>query len=587
MHYSDIEQTHAPIIPYGGVVMKGVFFMARKKKDTLEGLKAVIYARYSSNSQTEQSIEGQLRACYDYAEKHNMTVVGTYIDRAISGKTDKRDEFQKMIKDSDKKPFDVIICYKMDRFSRNKYDSAIYKARLKKNGVLLRYAAESIPEGPEGIILESLLEGMAEYYSEELSQKINRGLQESALKCKHTGGPPPLGYLVTEEKKLAINDTTAPLVQKIFAMYDAGNTVVDICKELTAMNTKTGIGNAWNKNSLRNILKNEKYIGVYEARGVRVEGGVPAIVELDIFLRVQERIKANRRAPAAGQSVKADFLLTGKLYCGKCQQGMLGVSGTSKQGKAHYYYACGNKRRHKSCDKKDVRKDWLENFVVTETVRHMLQPDKVNIIAKRCVEIHTREMSQDRELAYLKGQLAETTKALDNVMAAIEQGIINKTTKSRMVELEEAKDKLEFEIGLCSVRQPKLEEKHVKYMLSQFIRETDAEIEEYNRDIIETFISAIYLFDDKLIVTYNLTNENSELDSSELSFLQSLECDSNGVFTGSPLEQLSGAEGSRTPVRKLIDKDFYHHSRFICAGLYPRWFPWLAASLHAKNLGSF
>ena len=403
---------------------------------------------------------------------------------------------------------------------------------------------------------------MAEYYSEELSQKITRGLHESALKCKHTGGPPPLGYLVTEEKKYAINEITAPLVIKIFTMYDAGTPVVEICNELTAMNTKTAIGGAWNKNSLRAILKNEKYIGVYEARGVRVEGGVPAIVDVELFQRVQVRIDANRRAPAAGQS-KIDFLLTGKLYCGKCQQGMLGISGTSKQGTKHYYYACGNKRRYKTCDKKDVRKEYLENYVVTETVRHMLQPDKISVIAKRCVEVHTREMAQDREMAYLKGQLADTEKALNNLMAAIEAGIISKTTKARLAELEEAKEKLEFEVGLCGVKQPKLTEKQVAYLLSQFVRETDAPLEEYNQDVIDTFISAVYVFDDKLIITYNLTNENSELDSSELSFLYSLECDSNGVFECSPLEHSHGDEGSRTPVRRLIYKDFSHHSWFI------------------------
>ena len=264
---------------------------------SLEGLKAVIYARYSSSSQTEQSIEGQIRACREYAEKHKMIIVSEYIDRAISGKTDERAQFQKMLKDSDKKMFSVVLCYKMDRFSRNRYDSAIHKARLKKNGVIIRYAAEHIPDGPEGIILESLLEGMAEYYSDELSQKVQRGKHESALKCKHLGGPPPLGYYVDGDKKYSIDENTAPLVTRIFTMYDEGMRVVDICNELNAMNTKTAINGKWNKNSLHKILKNEKYIGIYVGCGLRIEKGVPAIVDIEIFERVQVRIEANLRKP--------------------------------------------------------------------------------------------------------------------------------------------------------------------------------------------------------------------------------------------------------------------------------------------------
>ena len=528
--------------------------------EKLHGLKAVIYARYSSNNQSEQSIEGQLRVCQEFAEKHKMTVVGHYIDRAISGTTDEREEFQRMLKDSDRKLFGAVICYKMDRFSRNRYDSAIYKARLKKNGVKICYAAEAIPDGPEGIILESLLEGMAEYYSEELSQKIRRGQRESALKCKHMGGKPPLGYKVTDEKKYILCEVTAPLVVKIFNMYDTGIPVIDICNELTAMNTKTGIGGIWNKNSLRKILKNQKYIGIYEAKGVRVEGGVPSIVDIELFKRVQERVEINRKAPAKGQSEKADFLLTGKLYCGKCQQGMLGISGKSKSGKVHYYYTCGNKWRHKTCDKKNVRKDWLENFVVTETVKHILQPDKINIIAQRCVEIHKKEMSDDRELTYLKNQLAETQKALNNLMTAIEQGIITKSTKARLAELETATEKLEFEINLQTTRQPQLTERHIIFMLSQFLRETDAEIEEYNRDVIEAFIDKVYLYDDKIITTYNLTKENSELDSTELALV--CDADLKGFSECSTLEHLHGGEESRTPVREPVHEDFFHHSQF-------------------------
>ena len=122
-------------------------------------MKAVIYARYSSDNQREESIEGQLRECMEFAEKSGITVIGNYIDRALSAKTDNRPEFQKMIKDSYRKVFDSVIVWKVDRFARNRYDSAYYKNILKKNGVKVISAKEHIGEGSEGIILEAMLEG--------------------------------------------------------------------------------------------------------------------------------------------------------------------------------------------------------------------------------------------------------------------------------------------------------------------------------------------------------------------------------------------------------------------------------------------
>ena len=159
-------------------------------------MKAVIYARYSSDSQREESVEGQIRECTEYAKHNGITIVGTYIDRALSAKTDNRPEFQRMIKDSARNNFDVVIVWKLDRFSRDRYDSAHYKRILKKNGVKIISAKENISDGPEGIILESMLEGMAEYYSAELSEKIHRGQKENALKGKNNGGGIPLGYIL-------------------------------------------------------------------------------------------------------------------------------------------------------------------------------------------------------------------------------------------------------------------------------------------------------------------------------------------------------------------------------------------------------
>ena len=164
-------------------------------------MKAVIYARYSSDNQREESIEGQLRECKEYADKNGITILCSYIDRALSAKTDNRPEFQKMVQDSAKGLFDTVLVWKLDRFARNRYDSAHYKAVLRRNGVKVVSATENISDGPEGIILESMLEGMAEYYSAELAQKINRGLTENALKGKNNGGGIPLGYQLTDDQQ--------------------------------------------------------------------------------------------------------------------------------------------------------------------------------------------------------------------------------------------------------------------------------------------------------------------------------------------------------------------------------------------------
>jgi DNA invertase Pin-like site-specific DNA recombinase len=504
-------------------------------------MKTVIYARYSpGGNQTEQSIEGQLRECNQYAKTHDLTIVDTYIDRHITGKTDHRPKFQKMIKDSSKHLFDAVLVWKTDRFARNRYDSAIYKNQLKKNGVKVFYAKENIPDGPEGIILESMLEGMAEYYSAELSQKIRRGMRESAHKCHVTGGYLALGYKIGPDKSFEIDEQQASIVRKIFAMYDAGSTVTEICNELNSIGVKTARGGCFNKNSLRTILKNEKYIGVYDAQGVRVEDGVPAIIDKALFDRVQQRTAANRKAPAR-EKAKIDYYLSGKLYCGSCGAGMSGEYGTSKGGERHYYYICVNKKRLKTCDKKAVRKDWIENLIVEATEKHILQPGKLEAIAKKCVEVQARDASQNDELRALQKQLSETKTHIKNLMTAIEQGIITKTTKKRLSDLEAAQEQIEYDIEECSIKQPKLGERDIRFLLSQFQRETNEPLEEYTEKLIKTFVNSVRLFDDHVVVLYNLTNEKNELESSFLEFLSDPENpDKSGVSGCSDLELFGG-----------------------------------------------
>ena len=298
----------------------------------------VIYARYSSDNQREESIEGQLRECKEFAEKNDITILGTYIDRALSAKTDNRPDFQGMIKDSEKNMFDVVLVWKLDRFARNRYDSAHYKSILKRNGVKVVSATEIISQGAEGILLESLLEGYAEYYSAELSEKVIRGMKENALKCKYNGGTLPIGYVIDENKNFQIDTLVAPVVLDAFKRYDEGYTMKEIVEYLKLKGVCTKKNGEISINSLTRMLHNRKYIGEYKYRDVVVPDGIPAIVPKDLFDRVQEKLAKNKKAPARHKS-EDDYLLTTKLYCGKCKSFMVGESGTShKNNKVHRYY---------------------------------------------------------------------------------------------------------------------------------------------------------------------------------------------------------------------------------------------------------
>ena len=312
---------------------------------------AVIYARYSSDNQREESIEGQIRECTAYAEKNGITIVKHYIDRAISAKTDNRPQFQQMIKDSDKKLFDIVLVWKLDRFARNRYDSARYKTQLKKNGVKLMSATEIISEGPEGIILESVLEGYAEYYSADLAEKVVRGQTENILKGRCNGGRGTFGYTLDSERKFHIDPLASPFVLESFTKYRDGLTMKEIRDWLNENGIKNPVGGEFTYNSVEHMLKNRRYIGELKFRDVVVPDAIPPIVPLELFDDVQEKIAKNKKAPAR-RKAEDDYLLTTKLHCGCCGALMFGESGTSATGRTYYYYKCANVKRRRGCNKR-------------------------------------------------------------------------------------------------------------------------------------------------------------------------------------------------------------------------------------------
>lgn len=474
-------------------------------------MNGVIYARYSSDNQREESIEGQLRECKEYAEQQGITVLGTYIDRAYSAKTDNRPEFQRMIRDSAKHLFDVVIVWKLDRFARNRYDSAHYKNVLRKNGIRVLSAKENISDGPEGIILESMLEGFAEYYSAELAQKVLRGMTENALKCVYNGGTIATGYYIDQERHYQIDPATAPIVLDIFTKYADGMTIKEIVNDLNSKGISSARNGKTTINTVTHILKNRRYIGEYIYRDVVVPGGVPQIIPQELFDRVQRRMEKNRRAPARHKA-EDDYLLTTKLHCGKCGAFMVGECGTSHTSVVYHYYKCANAKKGKDCKKKAAKKDWIEDLVVSETMNILMDDALLERLTDKLLELQSKENTQ---IPILKKQLAETERSIQNMLNAIKQGIFTTSTKHCLDELEETKHKLETSILQEEMNRPHLTQEQILFWLHRF-KKTDIEDREQKQRLIDCFVNAVYLYDDKVVLTFNYKDGTKHITFEEI-----------------------------------------------------------------------
>ena len=464
---------------------------------------AVIYARYSSDSQTEQSIEGQLHVCNEYAKNNDIVVLGTYIDRAMTGTNDHRPSFQNMLKDSHRKEWNYVLVYKLDRFSRNKYETAIHKKTLRDNGVKVLSAMENIPDTPEGIILESLLEGMNQYYSAELSQKVRRGMNESRRKGNFTGGFTLYGYKV-KDKKVTISEDEAAAVKYIYEQYSAGVYVKDIIAALT----ERGIyfhGKKFARNTVYNILKNEKYSGIYRHGEETFDNIYPQIVPTEIYEKVRAKTNANRYGK---RSVEVVYLLRGKLRCGYCGSPISAETGTSNNGGKIRYYKCLGRKHRNGCKKSMVRKEILEKYVIDHVIEMMSKPEIQNEIADELLAYQEKIIEENSAIGSLEKEIRRTENTITNIMNAVEQGGATVTTMNRMRELEAKLDELQKNLTI--------EKSKTAYRLSreEILMYYRAGLEKTPKLLIEYLIKEIKLYDDKMIITYN-TPRPIDLDASQ------------------------------------------------------------------------
>ena len=469
----------------------------------------VIYARYSSHSQRDVSIEQQVKDCLAYAARNNIYIVACYADRHMTGRTDRRPEFHRMLRDAEAGSWSFVLTWKNDRFARNRYDAAIYKAKLKKCGVRCLFSQEYIPAGPEGILLEAMLEGDAEFRSAQMAVDIKRGLAYNAEHCMVTGAI-PFGYRRTKDYTLELDPDRAPLVKEIYDRFLAGWKIIDIANDLNRRGITTASGKSWGRNSFHSMLSNERYTGVYIYGDIRTPGGLPAIIDRDTWLAVQRRLHTKKNPVGRSRSY-GDYLLTGKLFCGYCHQPMVGVSGKTRPGKPlYYYYVCQGRRLSHDCQKQNVRRDWLEEKVCAMVAGLVMQDNVVEWMAD-CVVDYQRRHKEDGTLQALASQLKQTRAAIGNVMAAIEAGIITATTKERLLELEAQEQKLAQALETEKALRPTYTRERVIFWLEQF-RAGDLTDPAFRLRLVTTFVNAIYLYDDHLKVVLNYTGRNSSVD---------------------------------------------------------------------------
>ncbi len=466
----------------------------------------VVYARYSSHSQKDTSIEDQVADIEAYCRQNNLRIVKVYADRHLSGTSDKRPQFQQMLKDAVHGRWAYVVVWKTDRFARNRYDSATYKYRLKKYGVRVLSAKESIPDGPEGILLESVLEGSAEYYSANLAQNIRRGMLSNARECKVNSGSIPFGYRKGEDGRFAIHEAEAEIVREIFRKVADGVPFVDLMNDLNGRGIRTKRGGLWNKGSFHRMLTNDTYIGVYHYSDVRIECGVPAIIDKALFWEVNQKLKTKKN-PQGRHRENGEYMLTGKLFCGPCGSPMVGMTGTGRHGELHYYYSCQNRRRGQGCQKENVVRDWIERVVVSAALETVLQPDTIEWVADQVMAYQERE-ANSAQLVSLRDQLEATQKAIDNVMKAIEAGIITATTKRRLQELEAEAQRLEKAITVEEASITHLERDFIVYWMERF-RGGSLEDAAFRRRVIDTFVSAVYLWDDHIRIAFNYSGKKN------------------------------------------------------------------------------
>ncbi len=483
----------------------------KKKKEVIipEGeAKAVLYCRYSSENQTENSIEGQRRDCTDYAKRYGMTIVGEYVDRAKSATTDNRPEFQRMISESANHGFNVVLVWKMDRFSRSRYDSLKYKSILVNNGVKVISVTERISDSSDGVLIESLIDGISEWYSKDLAEKVDRGIRENVLKGLSIGGVPKFGYKVVDHR-YAIDENEGKIVQEMYRLYVyEGLNLNQIAKKLTSLGMRRSDGRPISHHLVEKVLSSDRYIGVLRCSQAVNKEGFPKLIDDDTFRRAQERREQRKHSGGAFRE-GVEFALKGKIYCGECGELLNGESGTSETGRLFSYYKCKGARK-KKCSLKPIRKDLIEGLVITAVRQALADDEFANELSKA---VYALQEKDSPEVSSLKASLRTVETQIGNIMNAIKAGIFTKSVKEELQNLEDEKERMEKTLQIEFVHHRKFTKAEIKAAI-QIMSEYPVENDSKKTSFINHFVDKVLIYKNGNVRIYtNLFGTKTTIDA--------------------------------------------------------------------------
>ena len=482
--------------------------MAKKFKQNDNNL-AICYYRYSSHEQNDASIEQQQEAAQKYAFEHGYTIIKEYEDRAKSGtSTEGRYGYLTMLAEvSSLKPA-ALICWKIDRLGRDRYELTDAKRKIRSAGCRIELVAEMTPEDtPEGALLESMMDGMAEYYSRNLSQNILRGMGYNAANFLYNGHK-LFGYSVDSTKHYVLDPDTAPVAERIFVEYVQGKRMKDIAADLNAEGRRTTRGVEFTHNSIRSILKNPAYKGTYRWNDIETDFAIPAVVSPELWRQAQDKMKKNKHQSSQKETENAPrYWLTGKLYCGECGEPMSGEYAVSKTKRRYYYYRCTTK----DCDMKRISKSKIEEAVTTILKSILCDDGNRASLAADASAYYKEHYTDTHYIDGLRSELKDTRCAINNLLSALEKGAISDSVIERLNDLETRKRGLQQAIDIEEAKEALAEnDTSIKAYFERFSN-IDFDDETARDQVLQYFIDKIYVFKDKLLVTGWFSDGSTEL----------------------------------------------------------------------------